>query len=371
MLKNNLLKNLFISLFVSALLFSPLSGNERKKNYTDGPHVTWIDGSRVVSVVVKTVDGKRVVEKKVLKAEDFPAYSKTLPHPELNYYLEKPEVEKSSFKAERIIAIGDIHGCFVNFTKLLINNRITDKKLNWISGKTHLVLPGDIMDKGHRSTECYWLVRKLEKQAAKAGGKVHFLLGNHEYMVTQGDLRYIGKKYKKLHRYRFNKLYSKRTELGRWLRTKNVLIKINDLLFSHAGISPELAGTGLSIEKINSLFRELIDLDFTYNEPDGKREKLFTLLAKSKGPIWYRGFYKEDVVSQEQFDSVIKQYGAERMILGHTKQKTITSYFKGKLLAIDAMDNYKPEVPGGEVLLIEKGKYNRLTIDGKKEELKL
>ncbi|MBK8669693.1 MAG: hypothetical protein IPN89_09590 [Saprospiraceae bacterium] len=36
---------------------------------------------------------------------------------------------------------------------------------------------------------------QLEKQAAVAGGKVHVMLGNHELMTLNNDLRYLNVKY--------------------------------------------------------------------------------------------------------------------------------------------------------------------------------
>src|SRR3546814_7468717 len=35
------------------------------------------------------------------------------------------------------------------------------------------------------------------------------------------------------------------TELGRWLRSKPVLVKVGDTLFAHGGISPRVLATGL------------------------------------------------------------------------------------------------------------------------------
>ncbi len=360
---------LLLSLFLIIFFTQPGFSKKKSEDYFDGPYITWISSTKIVCVTVERLNGKKIITKKFLDVDDFPNYSKSLPAAELAYSLINSKIEKSEYKASKIIAIGDLHGDFKNFKKLLINNKIVDRDLNWISGTTHLVFPGDTLDRGAKSTECLWLIRKLEVQAEKTGGKVHFLIGNHEYMVTQGDLRYVAKKYSKLHRYRYDKLFNIHTEFGKWLRTKNVVEKINGYIFSHAGISPELAKTGISLNKINNLFRELIDIDFTYYEPDKEKEKLLNLVMKSKGPIWYRGYYKKKPFSQEKFNSILTRYKAEKIIVGHTKQKTITPYFKGKLLAIDVMDYDNPEKTSGEALLIEDGKFYRLTIDGKREIL--
>ena len=59
-------------------------------------------------------------------------------------------------------------------------------------------------------------------------------------MILQKDLRYINEKYKlssKLIGLKYDELYSNQTILGRWLRSKSTIIKINDNVFVHGGIS--------------------------------------------------------------------------------------------------------------------------------------
>lgn len=50
---------------------------------------------------------------------------------------------------------------------------------------------GDVPDRGPDSRKVMDLLMDLEKQARKAGGIVHALLGNHEVMNMVGDLRYV------------------------------------------------------------------------------------------------------------------------------------------------------------------------------------
>ena len=107
----------------------------------------------------------------------------------------------------------------VCYTKLL---RI-DKNLDWAFGKGHLVILGDVFDRGAEVTELLWLIRKLEQQALEAGGMVHFVLGNHEFMTMQNDLRYINKKYRRTEQLlntSYPDLYGINTVMGRWLRSK-------------------------------------------------------------------------------------------------------------------------------------------------------
>ena len=47
------------------------------------------------------------------------------------------------------------------------------------------------LDRGADSRRVMDLLMRLEQEAARAGGRVHLLLGNHEVMNLIGDLRYV------------------------------------------------------------------------------------------------------------------------------------------------------------------------------------
>ena len=55
----------------------------------------------------------------------------------------------------------------------------------------HSVQTGDVPDRGADSRKVFDLLRRLTDEAAKAGGRVHALLGNHEVMRMMGDYRYV------------------------------------------------------------------------------------------------------------------------------------------------------------------------------------
>ena len=91
----------------------------------------------------------------------------------------------------KVIAFGDLHGDYEQYEMLLVENGLVDEELKWIAGDVHFVQLGDVTDRGPDSLKIIRHLMKLEKQARKAGGRVHVLIGNHEAMNVQADLRYV------------------------------------------------------------------------------------------------------------------------------------------------------------------------------------
>ena len=91
---------------------------------------------------------------------------------------------------ERIVAVSDIHGAYQPMVATLRNAGVLDADLGWAGGATHLVIVGDILDRGPDSRDAMDLLMQLEGEAEAAGGKVHVLLGNHEVMNLTRDRRY-------------------------------------------------------------------------------------------------------------------------------------------------------------------------------------
>ena len=60
--------------------------------------------------------------------------------------------------------------------------------------------------------------------------------------------------------YAINAYYDNNTVLGRWLRSKNTLVKINDDVFVHGGVSKNfITKNDFSLEKINAIMRASLD----------------------------------------------------------------------------------------------------------------
>lgn len=263
--------------------------------------------------------------------------------------------ENAVDSASHIFVISDFHGEFESTCSLLINNSIITPDLHWNFGDGRLVVNGDMMDRGDKVTEILWLIHRLELEAPETGGKVHFLLGNHEIMVMQGDLRYINPKYDTvctLLGTTYDQLFSNETYLGRWLRSKHVVMKINEILFVHGGLNPAFVDSGYTIDYINSFYHQNIDKQYEAVKSDS----LLSLLFGSRGPTWYRGYFTDSKrypnATDSDIENLLEFYDVNRIVVGHTGQDSIQTYYSGKVVAINI--DYG-NLSAFEGLLIENG----------------
>jgi hypothetical protein len=233
----------------------------------------------------------------------------------------------------KMLVVSDIEGNFKGLQQLLVGTGVTDGHLQWQFDTGHLVFVGDMFDRGLQVTECLWLLYKLEREAEQAGGKVHFLLGNHELMNLTGNYRYVRRKYWRNAdslRVAYADWYGPTTELGRWLRTKNVIERIGNTLFVHGGISPQVLAQHLSLDQLNYLTRQGIDA------PNHA-----ALLGPAKlishsdlSPDWYRGIALAEV-SAQHVQQVLSTYGAKTLVIGHTPNEQIHTLYQRQVIAID------------------------------------
>lgn len=271
-----------------------------------------------------------------------------------------------------IIAISDIEGSYKTFRDFLINSKIIDKNLNWTFGKGHLVLVGDFVDRGWSVTQVLWFIYKLEQDATKQGGYVHFIIGNHELKNMQGNYKVAADKYLAVSAFlgKFqSELYNQNSFLGKWMASKNTVEIINGNLFVHGGIHPEIADSKLSLNAINELIRS------SYYKPyyPKKEKNIEQLLTSNKtGVCWYRGYYKDNL-TQEEVEKGLNKFNAKAVIVGHTLQSKINRQYNGKVIGIDVKHpkDYKKHWPyqESEGLLIKGNKYYRVLKNGEKKEI--
>lgn len=335
----------------------------KQRSVQDGPYVFFEPGQDISAFWV--CDGKKqqLQQQQHITLEPRCGYHKPLQIRERAEPL--PEVK---FTAPKLAALSDIHGQFNLMQDLLRQHGIIDMEQNWTFGTGHLVIAGDVMDRGPGVTEILWFLYQLEQQAKAAGGQLHLLLGNHETMVLRGDLRYLHDKYRQVEQVlgsSYQQLYSADTVLGDWLRSRPVLVQVNDSVFVHAGLHPDYLALGLSMTEVNEHYRASLGLD----KAAVKQQPVLEFLYGSLGPIWYRGYFRDKAaVSQAELAQLLQQLHATRIIVGHTSMDAIYSHQGGQVISLDSSIK---NGESGELLLwqlpgMPSGQFMRGTLSGER-----
>ncbi|PPK86332.1 calcineurin-like phosphoesterase family protein [Neolewinella xylanilytica] len=264
---------------------------------------------------------------------------------------------------DKVAALSDIHGQFDAGRQLLEANGVIDENLHWSFGDGHLVIVGDIFDRGDQVTELLWLIHNLEMEAVAAGGKVHFLLGNHETLTLEGDDRYLHAKYRTtagLTGKFYRELYGPDSYLGRWLRSLPLVVEINNTVYIHGGLSRKMVREVSSIDRINEIYHSrLIDAEDISEVKQNNRR--LQMLHGAEGPLWYRGYFTRDGFDERDLEYVLRRIGANRIVVGHTSFTAIHAYYDSRLIAVDSSIKFGGV---GEILLYDDGDYFRGTIHG-------
>ena len=301
--------------------------------------------------------------------------------------LASPATELPPAAAERVVAIGDVHGSADHFVAMLMRAGLINAERKWTGGKTIFVQTGDTTDRGQGVREIFDLLISLEKQASAAGGKVVAVLGNHEVMNLVNDLRDVSPE--ALASFggedAYRQAFSKDGQYGKWLRGKPILAEVDGTVFMHAGIDLEFSTDSLDalnrraqreiaewdagvrwmldkklidpsarfativtsaraeIERLNALHAAK-DKNLPADAP--KTASLLLPLANitssslfsAQGPLWFRGFATwPDEEGKAKMDALLKHYRVTRFVTGHTVQRDgrITPRFDGRLFLID------------------------------------
>jgi len=382
------LKQVFLTLFVlaiAAILFglyhgaSASYGHDPKRIAFDGegPYAFYKNDSTISVNYIKgnKEEGFYLDQKEYSATESIPANCFfTLDSTRFNFTIETDfETPKSIYNDNhKILAISDIESGYKTFRDFLINSKVIDENLTWTFGKGHLVLLGDFVDRGFSTTQVLWFIYKLEQDAKKQGGQVHFIIGNHELKNMYGDYEAASLKYtfvaSILGKTQAN-LYDSNSVLGNWLASKNVIESINGNLFAHGGLHPDIVDFDMSLEDINNFLRATY---YIAPYPKANKSETDLLLSSKTGVCWYRGYFKDDL-TQEDVNKPLEKFNAKTIIVGHTLQSKIKSHYNGKVIGIDVRhsNDYHKNWPNkkSEGLLIVENSYFRVFDDGEKKEL--
>jgi len=272
----------------------------------------------------------------------------------------------------KLLAVSDIEGNLDHLIQFLQFHNVIDSEYNWSWGENQLLFNGDSVDRGDHVTQLLWFVRKLQQQAIKVGGNVHFVLGNHEAMILADDIRYTHPKYKFVAErigIPYHQLFGEQSILGNWMRAQNSIVQVGPYLFVHAGYGPELDALKLTKKEINSTIRASL------GPPSWpERTELATSLAwHSKGPLWYRGYFEKHSEkygpkpTDEELAAILSRHQASAIIVGHTVTGTV-GFLDGdnRLIGIDVHWDSFGE---GQGLLIKDGQLSRITMTESNLEL--
>lgn len=284
----------------------------------------------------------------------------------------------------RLVVMGDVHGDLFMTIKCLLKGKVIEvdgDNITWIGGETVLVQMGDQVDGCRpfmtKCNECdelsdnplevdikckqdkYSLLNPedseikimdlfddLHEQAQKVGGAVYCLLGNHELMNVDGNLKYVSSKnleyFKKYideeqginnrcdarrHVFKAGNKYAKRLA-----STRVASLIIGDWMFLHGGITKDVMKQyrikkRTDIKRINKLVRQWLNGEIDRenveyivgsNTSSGKHNPKNTI-------FWNRemGNLKEDEPKDscdKLLNDVFKTLKINHVVVGHTPQ---------------------------------------------------
>ncbi len=243
-----------------------------------------------------------------------------------------------------IVAIGDLHGDLAAARAALRLGGAIDGDDRWIGGELVVIQTGDILDRGDDEEEIFELFQRLREEAEAAGGAVHNLNGNHELMNAYLDFRYVTEggfaDFEEASQVvEFDSLLSSLEPQQRGRATAfrpggpvaailaqwETALIVGSSLFTHGGILPEHVDLGL--EAMNGEIRAWL-------LGEGPQPEW---IRGDRSPVWTR-LYSDapDLVACDTLSSVLDRLGVERMVVGHTVQRTgITSFCGGRVWCID------------------------------------
>ncbi len=243
----------------------------------------------------------------------------------------------------RIVAFGDLHGDLASAREAFALAGATDADGGWIGGDLVLVQLGDQTDRGDDELEILDWLEELKRQARADGGAVHVLVGNHELMNVQSDLRYVtpggltdfadtpcggeGSACARAPRAARGRVaaFEPGGPWARRLADHPVALLLDGTVFVHGGILPLYARDG--IDALNASVAAWLRDEAP--EPAWVRGE--------QSPVWNRTFSRDtDETGCALLAESLALLGAERMVVGHTVQEQgISSACDGRVWRVD------------------------------------
>lgn len=299
----------------------------------------------------------------------------------------------------RVIAIGDLHGDLEAFLAILKDRNLIDELGKWSGEKTNLVILGDYHDRGADTRYIMDYFMDLKPQAQKSGGDLQVVMGNHEFLVLEADLRYTtdaelesfeGFPQPKLDN-TTSPLYERLIKSARssarqafapvktlpngkkiqiplpaksrqavegfvaahfgdskyakWVYEGLPMLKLGNSLFVHGGITEwalevPFSNVNSMIKSWAGFFQGLLPL------PDQKKTGWS---IGDKGPLWDRtmALNKLDL---DLVNEILQKLEVKRVVVGHTTKDEVEALYENQVFAIDTGNS---DFYGGHISSIE------------------
>lgn len=233
----------------------------------------------------------------------------------------------------RTVAVGDIHGDLDALIRILLGAEILDSVGRWAAEATHLVLMGDLNDRGPESVNVMDFVVSLASDAERAGCRIDALLGNHELLAVQQDYRYVWpSEFVDLENFYYDgvngidAIYRGNGPYAQWIRTRPTIVRVDSTLFVHAGL--ERWARELDMASVNALISRWVA--YFQGAADSPDESTLWLIEEGKGgPLWTRCFGAEKAPDHDPVDlctelrHLLRQWQADRLVIGHVPTKCL------------------------------------------------
>lgn len=247
-------------------------------------------------------------------------------------------------EAERVVAIGDLHGDLAATRAALRLAGAIDSFDLWVGEDLVVVQLGDALDRGDEEEAVFRLLEELSVQASSAGGAVHLLNGNHEMMNAYLDYRYVTDggwadfeeastvevldtllaAFEPHQRARIRN-FRPGGEFARILAKRNTFLIVGTTVFVHGGVLPANVDRGLEV--MNDEARQWLRGETEMPE----------WVRGDDSPVWNR-LYSDapDLAACDTLEIVLEELEVDRMVVGHTIQSAgVTSYCGGRVWCID------------------------------------
>ena len=227
----------------------------------------------------------------------------------------------------KLIVIGDIHGDIKRFKDILLDANIINANIEWIADppNTIVIQMGDQIDSINRDigikewevladTEMLYFTNLLDKLAQSKGGRLISIIGNHEFMNVIGNYSYVSQKSINNNHIKRYEQFKPGGSLSSILSNRPIIVKIGNMLFSHAGITWNhlniLNKYSKDISYINRIWKKFVQTNTVLNED---RELFNTILLDDQGILWTRNLDEIDNIK-----TLLKTLNCNHMFVGHT-----------------------------------------------------